>query len=228
MKTKYNFLLFDLDNTLLDFTRSEDVALLHTFSTFGIEFNQTTLELYKTINERYWKEFEQGNLSISQVQEGRFSSFFDELDMNRSGRDGNAEYQRQLVDNVFTIDNAYCTLSCLSQRYDIYLVTNGVASTQRKRVVKAGFMRFFKHLFISEEIGVSKPSPSFFAAVMDYIHDYCPEKYLIIGDSLSSDISGGMNCGIDTCWFNPNNRPTSTDIRPSYVISDLLSLCVLL
>ena len=217
-----------MDDTLLDFHRAEEVALQHTFDHFGIDFNQITLETYKAINQMFWKEFEHGNVSISQVQEGRFSVFFNEIGVLADGVDGNNEYQHQLSNHVYVIENAFDTLNYLSQKYDLFIVTNGVATTQRKRIIKANFSRYFRHLFISEEIGASKPSPSFFAAVIDYVRDDKLDKYLIIGDSLSSDIIGGINYGIDTCWYNPKSIIANQSISPTFNIGNLSNLCSLL
>ena len=219
---------FDLDDTLLDFTRAEREALTRAFRTFDIDPAPTVLDRYHVINREQWELLEAGVLTRDQVLTRRFDLLFVELGICRSSREVCDCYEGFLAEGHWFIPGAVELLRELAPRYDLYLASNGAAAVQHSRLKSAGIGPYFKDIFISEELGADKPSPAFFAAAFAAIPDFNPETALIVGDSLTSDIRGGRNAGIRTCWFNPGGKPARPDITPDYMVTTLNQLPALL
>ena len=137
-------------------------------------------------------------------------------------------YERNLAFGHWFIPGAEELLETLASRYDLYLATNGTAAVQHARLDSAGIRRYFKGVFISEEVGADKPSPEYFHRCMDAIPGFDPAAAIMVGDSLTSDIRGGQNAGIRTCWVNPKGKSARPDIRPDCTIRALSELPALL
>ena len=217
-------IFFDLDDTLLDFTRAEREALSRAFRCFDIDPAPTVLDRYHVINREQWELLEEGVLTRAQVQTRRFDLLFEELGVRCSSREACDCYEDFLAQGHWFIPGAVELLAELAPRYDLYLASNGAAAVQQSRLKSAGIGPYFKDIFISEELGADKPGPAFFAAAFSAIPDFNPETALIVGDSLTSDIRGGRNAGIRTCWFNPHGKPARPDITPDYTIRALAEL----
>ena len=112
----------------------------------------------------------------------------------------------------------------LSKKYRLFLASNGTASVQKGRMTSANLYRFFEKSFVSQEIGHNKPSREYFEAAFAMIPGFDKSKCLMVGDSLTSDIRGGINAGIKTCWVNPNHLPRRPDINPDFEIEYLHQL----
>ncbi|MBR5485872.1 MAG: YjjG family noncanonical pyrimidine nucleotidase [Oscillospiraceae bacterium] len=221
---KYTTLLFDADDTLLDFKKAEQQALKKAFKLHDIEFNDGVNSLYQKINGKLWQDFEKGLISKEGVTQTRFCLLFNELGIEKDGIEFNKQYLSLLGGEGCIIEGADDICRRLSEKYDLYCVTNGVAATQKSRIALSGLEGFFKSIFVSEEMGWQKPRKEFFDEVFRRIPNAAPEECLIIGDSLTSDIKGGFNAGIDTCWYNPQNKPLTGDVNPLYTIHDLNEL----
>ena len=217
-------IFFDLDDTLLDFTRAEREALSCAFRCFDIDPAPTVLDRYHVINREQWELLEEGVLTRAQVLTRRFDLLFEELGVRCSSREVCDCYEDFLAQGHWFIPGAVELLVELAPRYDLYLASNGAAAVQQSRLKSAGIGPYFKDIFISEELGADKPGPAFFAAAFSAISDFNPETALIVGDSLTSDIRGGRNAGIRTCWFNPHGKPARPDITPDYTIRALAEL----
>ncbi len=219
----------DLDDTLLDFTGGEAKALRTTLETLGVDAGERVISLYHAINRRCWEQLEDGLLTRQQVLVGRFEQLFSALGVTaHSGREASTLYETMLSLQHDFLPGALETLQLLSRRYDLYLASNGTLSVQRRRLADARLQPFFRGIFISQEIGADKPSALFFQRCFASIPGFCPQASIMVGDSLTSDIRGGINAGIRTCWFNPGRQPHRPDIRPDYEISTLQELPPLL
>ena len=183
---KYEFLLFDADNTLLDFDANERVSIRVTLQAFGIEPSDEMVALYSGINRKYWKMYDEGILTQAQVLIKRFEEFFRVLDMDCDAREAEGYYRQQLGKGCQVIPGARELLDSLAGKYRLILVTNGVVQTQYPRMRDSGLDKFFEKMFISEEVGFHKPEKGYFDYVFSHVEGFRREKALIIGDSLSA------------------------------------------
>lgn len=222
--SKYTTLLFDADGTLLDFNESERQALIKTFQKYHLFLNEDIKELYEKINAELWKQFENGIIDKKTVLYTRFVKLFQKLDIQLDGIAFEDDYQNELGKGAFLLPHTRDVLEHLSKYYDLYIVTNGVSKTQYNRLYKSHIDKYFINIFVSEDIGYQKPMKEYFDYCFARISDFQLKKTLIIGDSLSSDILGGINAGIDTCWIHTAHMTHTTDIIPTYSIRDLREL----
>jgi len=221
---KYQTLLFDVDDTLLDFKAAERTALHLLFEEQKIPLTDEITARYKTINQGLWKSFEEGKIDRDEVVNTRFSILFEEYGQEVDGSLFEQNYRRYLEEGDQLILGAFELIQNLQSEYDLYIVTNGVSKTQDKRLRNSGLHSFFKDIFVSEDTGYQKPMKEYFDYVFARISNFSVEKGLIIGDSLSADIKGGQLAGLDTCWFNPAKKPNHTGIVPTYEIQSLNEL----
>ncbi len=221
MKT-YDIFLMDADDTLYDYDMAENFALEKTFADFGIPYDDSIRQVYRGINTELWKRFETGDITKDVLLTTRFSRLFDVIGAKANPSDFNTKYLNALGEGSFLLDGAVEICKYLTDNQkQIYIVTNGTAITQRMRIENSTIKDFIQKFFISEEIGSQKPQKVFFDHVLSNIVYSSKDRIIIIGDSLSSDIAGGNNAGIDTCWFNKNKAVNTTGIRPTYEISEL-------
>lgn len=223
-----NTIFFDLDDTILDFKMAEQVALSSTMKELGLEPTDDILSRYHVINRAQWELLERGELTREQVLRRRFTLLFDEYDLPCDVERVKALYEDLLGVGHYFIPGAPELLEELHTKYDLYLVTNGTASVQRRRLESAGILPYFKEIFISHEIGFNKPDTRYFEHCFSRIADFEKEKAVIIGDSLSSDIQGGNLAGIRTCWFNPSHNVRNHVTVPDFEIDSLSDLPALL
>lgn len=216
--------LLDVDDTLLDFHKAEAAALTRTLTEMGLEPRPELINLYSQINARQWELLEEGLLTREQVLVRRFDIFFSQLGIKHSGAEAKELYEHYLSIGHYFMDGAPELLEALKGKYELYIVSNGTASVQASRIESAGIASYFRRIFISEEIGFNKPSREFFARCFAEIPGFDRERAVIVGDSLTSDIRGGINAGIKTCWFNPKGKPGREDIKADYEISALAQL----
>ena len=226
---KYEYLLFDIDNTIMDFTEGEKTALFLTMEEFGISLAQTDYQKYLAVNKAAWSRFEAGELDSIDVQRVRFEDFAAHLGRDvAQATDMNARYVENLGEQAILFDGAAELLERLSRRYQLAIATNGLSLVQRARLAKAGILPLFRGVFISQEMRVPKPDKAYFELIFAFFGDEAREKYLMIGDSLSADIQGGINAGIDTCWYRPAGETLPIDIAPTYTIDGYAELLALL
>lgn len=225
---KYEWLLFDLDDTLLDFSVSEHFALTKSLAKVGINFQTTHLKIYERINRKCWDDFEAGTLPQSAINSTRFSRFLDALNLpNENATDFGNYYLEQLSEKAVYMNGADKLLKEQYGKYKLGIVTNGLKQVQRPKLKKNNLMHYFDMIVVSDEIGVSKPNTAFFDHAFNEMNFPNKEKVLIIGDSLNSDIRGGHNYGIDTCWYNFKKKYNTTDLKPTFEIHDLHQLKLL-
>lgn len=222
------FLFLDLDDTILDFHKAERVALAKTIRDFGVEPTEEILSRYHVINKWHWEQLELGQLTRPQVLSGRFRMLFEELGIDADPEAVTARYSENLAIGHWFLPGAEEAVNVLSKKYRLFLASNGTASVQKGRMTSANLYRFFEKVFVSQEIGHNKPAPAYFDACFRQIPDFDPDKAMIVGDSLTSDMKGGNNAGIKTCWVNPSHRPRDPGIRVDYEIETLAQLPALL
>ena len=221
-------LLLDLDDTILDFHWSERRALTRTLEALGISADDDTLSRYSRINNACWKLLEQGKMTRSELMERRFERLFQELGLTSGHTAAAALYPELLAQGHCFLPGAEEALERLSKKYRLFLVSNGNASVQTGRLDSSGIRPYFEDIFISEELGADKPAVEFFERCFGHIGKIDKAKTLIVGDSLTSDIRGGNNTGIATCWVNPRHLPRPADLRIDYEIEALAQLEALL
>ncbi len=222
------FLFLDLDDTILDFHKAEQVALSKTVSAFGAEPTKAVLDRYHVINQQQWERLERGELTREQVLVNRFVLLFQELGMDIDPLSCTKAYSRNLSMGHYFLPGAEETVKRLSRKHRLFLASNGTASVQHGRLESAGLYPYFEKIFISQEVGYNKPSKEFFSNCFAQIPGFDPNKAMIVGDSLTSDIRGGKNAGILTCWVNRENKIPPDDIQPDYEITSVAELEALL
>lgn len=225
---EYKILLLDADGTLFDFDECEREALRLTFEKYGYPLDEEIKKLYAEINKALWKRYEQGEIDRHTVIYTRFGALFEKIGIEDDGIAFEDDYQELLGMQHFIIEGAKEILEYLHQKYDLYIVTNGVTATQYRRLKESGVDRYMKKIFVSEETGYQKPMKEYFDYCFERIEGLELSKTLIIGDSLSSDILGGNNAGIDTCWYNPAGLKNHYEARVDHEIRDLKELFRLL
>ena len=216
-------ILWDVDGTLLDFLAAEQQAMSDCFLHFGLgECAPEQIARYSAINRSYWERLERGEIAKAQVLVGRFREFFTQEGIDPALAEAfNKEYQLRLGDTVCFMDNSYELIRSLRGRVRQYAVTNGTRVAQERKLKKSGLGELFDGVFISELVGAEKPSPLFFDRVFAAIGPVERREVLIVGDSLTSDMRGGLLAGIRCCWYNPNGLPAPDGMELDYIIRDL-------
>ena len=222
------FLLLDLDDTILDFHKAERIAIAKTIRDFGVEPTEAVLGRYHVINKWHWEQLELGTMSREEVLVGRFAMLFEEMGVSVDATGVARGYEKNLAIGHYFLPGAEEAVDALSKKYRLFLTSNGTASVQKGRMTSANLYRFFEKVFVSQEIGHNKPAKAYFDACFAQIPGFDPAKAVIVGDSLSSDIQGGINAGIKTCWVNPTHAEPKNGIVPDYEIEALHQLPALL
>lgn len=212
--------LLDLDDTIFDFHMAEAVAVRDTLAGFGVSVTDAIIARYSEINDAQWKRLEKGEMTRDEVKRRRFEILFEELGIPCDAEHVRIYYENRLAVGHYFLAGAEQMLSDLAP-YDLYLVSNGTTAVQNGRLASAGIAPLFKRIFLSEAIGYVKPKKEFFDACFAEIPDFDPAQAIILGDSLTSDILGGINAGVRTCWFNPKGNPRRADIIPDFEIRSL-------
>ena len=229
---KYKYLLFDNDGTLMDFKKNEEYALEIAYKLSGahneVPYSENVLRLYSEINDLWWKKLERKECTREELMLGRFKDFLIALGVKNVEPEFLSDnYPKCLANGAFLYDGAKELMEELSKVYDIYIITNGIGFVQKSRIEKCEYLPYIKGTFISEEVGAVKPEKEYFDAVLKEINasnDDC----LIIGDSLTADIKGGINALIDTVWFNPLKSANKTDVTPTYIAENYTDIIKLL
>ena len=226
---KYEIIIFDADETLFDFKKSEKYAFENAMLEFNIEYDESYhLKIYKDINDAIWKDFENGLITQEKLKIERFKRLSDKLNIKFDAVEFAKSYMKHLANASFLYEDSTSLIEDLHKNYKLIIITNGLKDVQNNRIRKSTIGKYFKDIIISEEVGVSKPNSKIFEVALENIDYTDKSKILMVGDSLTSDVKGGINFGIDTCWFNSNKTLNKTDIKPTYEISNLLDLKTIL
>ena len=215
----YQYVLIDNDNTLMDFSAAEKAALRGTLTACGLPTDEDTLAAYHRINDSLWKALERGETTQARLKVERFADFFGAL-----GYDGDPvamarDYEAALGRQAHLLDGSLDLIRSLHGKCRLFIVTNGLAAVQKSRFGACPLAPYFEACFISEEMGCAKPAKQFFDRVAAAIEGFDPADALVIGDSLTSDIQGGINAGLDTCWYNPAAKPAPVGMPITYTVT---------
>lgn len=218
------FLFLDLDDTIFDFQKAEHIALSKTLRFFGLEPSNEVMERYSVINRAHWQRLERKELTREEVLVGRFATLFREKNIQAEPAAVARKYEDFLSQGHYFLPGAENALKRLAENYKLYLASNGTAKVQAGRLESSGISKYFREIFISQEIGADKPDKAYFDRCAERIPHYDPRKAMIVGDSLTSDIQGGINAGMATVWVNPRHKTHPTHIVPDYEIEALSQL----
>lgn len=235
---KYKAILWDLDQTLLDFGKSQRYALRSSFEKLELTITDQIIDRYADINDSYWKRYERGEITKDEILIGRFITLFEELHItHRKAEEIQEIYQDTLGSVFYFLEEADRLVTILKEKgFRQYIVTNGVNKTQARKVRLSGLDLLMDGVFVSEQIGYPKPQKEFFDGCFTYIEKQNAESNkgeadrigrencILIGDSLTSDMMGGLTAGIDTCWYNPEAFTNTTDLKITYEIRSLWEL----
>lgn len=218
----YTTILWDLDNTLLSFNKAEKYAFDQCMTMAGLTPSDALLRCYDRINTAYWQMLERGEITREVLLKQRFATFFQEIGMNNVDVPLIRDTYQQLLGSVYYyMEGALELCTRLHQTHRQYIVTNGVASTQKSRLSLSHLDELMDGCFISEELGYEKPALAFFEKCFAQIPDLKKEETIIVGDSLTSDMQGGIGAGIACCWYNPDKKPIPAHMDISYSIQRL-------
>lgn len=221
-------ILIDLDNTILDFDTAERIAISETLRQLNIEPTEAITRRYSEINLMFWERLERGEITRAETLVGRFSALFRELGVQVEGGLAESTYEKFLCIGHYFVPGAETLLESLYGKYRLYICSNGNKIVQDSRIASAGIAKYFDGIYISEEIGFNKPDKRFFEVCFADIPGFAPEKTLMVGDSLTSDIAGARNAGIKSIWFNPAHKPLRGAAVPDHEIDALEKLPPLL
>ena len=222
---KYKYLLFDLDHTLLDFDAAEDIALSQLLKEEGVVDIQAYKDYYVPMNKALWKDLEQKKITKAELINTRFAKLFAHFGIEKDGAYLAERYQFFLSKQGQTFPGVEDLLKKLiNQGYELYAATNGITYIQTGRLKQSGISPFFKEIFISEQLHTQKPDAAFYEKIGARIPNFNKNHALMIGDSLSADIQGGNNAGIDTIWYNPHHLENKTQAQPTYEVDSYQAL----
>jgi len=221
---RYQWLIFDADGTLFDFRLGETIALQQTTRMHDVAYSSDLHESYSAISAELWRQFELGEISLMHLRVVRFERLFAELGIDLEAESFNLDFMEALGRQTQLLPGAEAVVRDLSSRFRLLLATNGIAMVQRPRFAGSSIRRYFEDVVISDEIGVAKPQTGFLEEAFSRMGEPSKSEVLMIGDSLSSDIAGGVNFGVDTCWFNPDGFALDGSPKPTYEIADLTEI----
>lgn len=222
---KYKTILFDADGTLYDFDKAAVEALKSSFEKYNLDWTTKTFSIYEDVNKKIWNDFENGLITTKEIKEERFQRFFNIIEVAYiDSLQFSKDYLKFLSQNNYLLEGAKDIVQWSSEKFELAIVTNGLASVQNPRFKNSELRKYFNHIIISEEIGFAKPKKEIFDYTFNLFNNPSKESVIIIGDNLTSDIKGGENYGIDTCWFNPANTISNSGINPTYEILNLNEL----
>lgn len=225
---KYSVILFDADNTLFDYDKAEKVALINALKRNGIEYEDYIHNKYREINGQLWLDYEKALVTKDELQTKRFEELFKIMKVARDTELFNKDYMDELGNGIFLMDEAEEVCKILSTQCKLIIVTNGISETQKRRLENSALKAYINDMIISEDTGYQKPQLEFFDYTFKKIGEVDRDKILLVGDSLTADIQGGINANITTCWYNPRLLENTNEIKSDFEIHKLSELLELM
>ena len=214
-------LLIDLDNTLIDFNECARHSIINAFDELGFTYTEKVFETFICENVKIWKRLEKGEITKPQLRANRWNIILGKLGIDFDGTVIEEMFENGVAKGAYPVDGAYDLLDYLYGKYQMYIVSNGFRFVQESRLKIGDFEKYFDGVFVSEDIGIPKPAKEFFDYCFESLNNPSKAEILLIGDSISADITGGINYGLDTIWFNKNNEPLPENIAPTYTVRSL-------
>ncbi len=221
----YKIILMDADDTLFDFEKAETHALKETLKHFdcNIEFNKIQ-KIYRKINTQLWIDLEHELITKNELKTKRFSMLFEHFNLKYDPIKFGNYYLLKLGEGSFLFEDTINVCEYLYKKYTLVIVTNGIKDVQLSRFKKSAINQYITDIIISDDIGISKPDPKIFEYALKKLNHHDKSSVIMVGDSLTADIAGGINFGIDTCWANLFNKENTTELKPTYEINKLTDL----
>ena len=214
-------LLIDLDNTLIDFNECARHSIINAFDELGFTYTEKVFETFICENVKIWKRLEKGEIPKPQLRANRWNIILGKLGIDFDGTVIEEMFENGVARGAYPVDGAYDLLDYLYGKYQMYIVSNGFRFVQESRLKIGDFEKYFDGVFVSEDIGIPKPAKEFFDYCFESLNNPSKSEIMLIGDSISADITGGINYGLDTIWFNKNNEPLPENIAPTYTVRSL-------
>lgn len=223
---EYKYILFDLDNTLMDFDRAEETAFYAAFSASDLAVDDRVYQLYHEINGGLWKQLEKGEVTRERLKDLRYEMLFERLGMPDDGksREISDRYFEELACQRFMMEGAEDVCRLLRPHYKMYIVTNGTYEVQKGRFFGSPIEKYFDDIFVSEHVGAAKPSPIFFDYVLKTVGDADPSAYCVVGDSLTSDMDGAILAGMDAIWLDNEHTGDAKGRAVTHILQDIREL----
>ncbi|MFF5513512.1 YjjG family noncanonical pyrimidine nucleotidase [Staphylococcus capitis] len=221
----YKHILLDFDDTIVDFYDAEEKAFYNMAKHYRHFPTKQDFQHFRKVNQAHWEAFQQNELTKEQVLSHRFINYFNDYYIEVGGKEADEIFRDELAKAPLKFfDQTIETINQLKDKHSLYIVTNGVTITQQRRIAQTNFNDIFNGIFISEQTGYQKPMREFFDYIFNEIGNINREETIIVGDSLTSDVMGGLNANIQTCWFNYRGKENNSNIQPHYEISNLSEL----
>ena len=214
-------LLIDLDNTLIDFNECARHSIINAFNELGFEYTPAVFDTFIEENVKIWKRLERGEITKPQLRADRWNIILARLGIDYDGTILEEMFENGVAQGAYAVEGAYELLDYLKDRYEMYIVSNGFRFVQESRLKIGDFNKYFKNVFVSEDIGIPKPAREFFDYCFEGLSNPDKEQIMLIGDSLTADIKGGYDYGIDTIWFNKNGEENLSAVTPTYTVNKL-------
>ena len=213
--------LLDLDNTLIDFNECARHSIMNIFDELGFSYTEKVFETFICENVKIWKRLEKGEITKAELRANRWNIILGKLGIEYDGTIIEEKFENGVAQGAYAVEGAYELLDYLYPKYELYIVSNGFRFVQESRLKIGDFRKYFKDIFLSEDIGVQKPAKEFFDYCFEKLEQPKKEDVILIGDSLSADIIGGLNYTIDCIWFNKNGDKLPESIEPTFIIDRL-------
>lgn len=237
---KYKILIFDLDDTLIDNVENTKYAFRKMVEAENEQYSDKNFIRWYEIDKKFWQDWQDDLIELpphlkkeTGKKSGKFLNwlraqrvliyFNNKIDLEEAIR-LNYIFMNALTEVIIEVKGAHEILKYLSAKYYIIIGTNGPQVATKDKLLKIGCLKYVNEILSADMFGYMKPREEFFEAIQNHLNNYNNEEYLIIGDSLKSDVGLAMNCNFDSCWFNKNNERLADNYNPTIIINDLLDL----